>query len=154
LLHAGVVGIFERYGCVAVRDGGSAIEGCGALVRGCGLARRGAQSVEGGDELALVGAGASLMASFTRRTLKVTTAPIFKSFSRMSAVEPRDPLLGKSLAPARHEASTTLDALGHLNPRMAFSEQQNQPRPVARLPPDHSDCWLAASVPYAPNSST
>ena len=46
------------------------------------LSRRGAQGMEGGDELALVRTG-RLIASFTRRTLTLTTAPIFSSFRRI-----------------------------------------------------------------------
>ena len=46
----------------------------------------------------------------------------------MSAVEPGDPLLSESLAPAGHKASAALDALGGFIPRMAIGQQQNQPR--------------------------
>jgi hypothetical protein len=44
--------------------------------------------VEGGDELALVPQD-SLIASFTRRTLTVTTAPIFSSRSRIVFAQAR-----------------------------------------------------------------
>jgi hypothetical protein len=41
----------------------------------------------------------------------------------MSAVEPGNALLGKSLGPAGHEALAALDPLGNLIRRMAISQQ-------------------------------
>ena len=45
----------------------------------------------------------------------------------VAAVEPRDPLLSESLAPAGHKASATLDPFRSFVPCMAIGQQQDQP---------------------------
>ena len=52
-----------------------------------------------------------------------------RELSAMPAVEPRDPLLGKSFTPARHKAPAAVDPLRDFIPGMAFGQQQDQPRP-------------------------
>jgi hypothetical protein len=47
----------------------------------------------------------------------------------MPAVESCEALLSKPFAPARHKTPAALDSLGHFIPRMAFGQQQDQPRP-------------------------
>ena len=49
------------------------------------------------------------------------------NLANVAAVEPCNALLRKSLAPAGHEASTELDPLRGLIPRMAFCQEQDQP---------------------------
>ena len=49
--------------------------------------------------------------------------------SEMPAVESSDPLLGKPFTPARHKAPAAVDPLRYFIPRMAFGQQQDQPRP-------------------------
>jgi hypothetical protein len=46
----------------------------------------------------------------------------------MPAVEPRDPLFDESFVPARDKAAAALDPFGYFIPRMAFGQQQDQPR--------------------------
>jgi hypothetical protein len=47
----------------------------------------------------------------------------------MPAVESRDALLDKPLAPTGHKPPAAIDALGHFIPSVAFRKQQDQPRP-------------------------
>src|SRR5208283_1609550 len=47
---------------------------------------------------------------------------------QMPTVKPGNPLLDESFVPARDKAAAALDPFGHFIPRMAFSQQQDQPR--------------------------
>jgi hypothetical protein len=53
----------------------------------------------------------------------------------MPTVESSDPLLGEPSAPTRHKATAALDTLGDFVPRMAFRQQQDQPRPAGIFRP-------------------
>jgi hypothetical protein len=48
--------------------------------------------------------------------------------AQVLGVKPSDPPLNESFVPARDKAAAALDSFGHLIPRMAFGQQQDQPR--------------------------
>ena len=80
-------------------------------------------------------ARAPVRRAIARRTARRLQDPRFElrreyrgDLAQVPAVEPRDPLLDESLVPAGDKAAAALDPFGHFIPRMAFGQQQDQPR--------------------------
>ncbi len=80
-------------------------------------------------------ARAPVRRAIARRTARRLQDPCFELrrehrgyLAQMPAVEPRDPLFDESFVPARDKAATALDPFGDFIPRMAFRQQQDQPR--------------------------